>query len=57
MGFLKRDDSSSQRPAEPDAAVAVDQTNGPIGDAPQAGAYDSASLAGVPESGRERIPL
>src|SRR5690348_9242760 len=52
MGFLRRDDDDSQQ-AEPEQqqSVAVD---GPA-EAPHAAAYQAGSLAGVPESGRERI--
>ncbi len=46
MGFLKRDDDDQQRPAS--AVVAPDQ-------APHADAYEAGSLAGIPDSGRERI--
>ena len=51
MGFLKRDDDDSQQ-AEPEQPVAVD--GGPA-EAPHAAAYEAGSLAGIPESGRERI--
>jgi uncharacterized protein YbjQ (UPF0145 family) len=53
MGFLKRDDddAGSQQPQE--QAVAVD--NAPSAQAPQASAYEAGSLAGVPDSGRQRI--
>ena len=54
MGFLKRDDDGGSQPAQPDEqAVAVD--NGPATEAPHAASYQSGSLAGIPESGRERI--
>ena len=47
MGFLKRDDDAQNTtPAPRDVATA---------DAPHAGRYESGSLAGIPESGRERI--
>ena len=48
MGFLRRDDDDAQTapPARQDVATA---------DAPHAGQYESGSLAGIPESGRERI--
>jgi uncharacterized protein YbjQ (UPF0145 family) len=48
MGFLRRDDDDAQNaPAAPqDVATA---------DAPHAAQYESGSLAGIPESGRERI--
>jgi uncharacterized protein YbjQ (UPF0145 family) len=53
MGFLKRDDGDSQREQPEEQAVAVD--TGPPADAPHAAAYESGSLAGIPESGRDRI--
>ena len=47
MGFLKRDDDAQNTtPAPQDVATA---------NAPHAGRYESGSLAGIPESGRERI--
>jgi uncharacterized protein YbjQ (UPF0145 family) len=48
MGFLRRDDDDSQntQPVAQDVATA---------DAPHAGRYESGSLAGIPESGRQRI--
>jgi uncharacterized protein YbjQ (UPF0145 family) len=47
MGFLRRDDDDSQNaPAPQDVATS---------DAPHAARYESGSLAGIPESGRERI--
>jgi uncharacterized protein YbjQ (UPF0145 family) len=52
MGFLKRDDGDQQ------AAQQVQQPdNSPVAPeaAPTAGQYESGSLAGIPESGRERI--
>ena len=50
MGFLKRDDgeSGSRRQAE------VQQT-APTEEAPQAASYEAGSLAGIPQSGIERI--
>jgi uncharacterized protein YbjQ (UPF0145 family) len=47
MGFLKRDDGDSQqqRPVQETAAA----------DGPHAATYESGSLAGIPESGRDRI--
>src|SRR6516225_8533038 len=47
MGFLKRDEGSEDREAQA-AVVASDE-------APHADAYEPGSLAGIPESGRERI--
>jgi uncharacterized protein YbjQ (UPF0145 family) len=48
MGFLRRDDDDAQTapPVPQDVATA---------NAPHAGQYESGSLAGIPESGRERI--
>ncbi|HEY1508793.1 MAG TPA: heavy metal-binding domain-containing protein [Solirubrobacteraceae bacterium] len=53
MGFLKRDDGDSQQEQPEEQAVAVD--TGPPEEAPHAAAYEAGSLAGIPESGRERI--
>jgi len=57
MGFFSRDDDggSQQQPQaeEPPAQLAVD--NAPPEEAPHAGSYEAGSLAGIPESGRERI--
>ncbi len=62
MGFFNRDDSDEQQPQpqpspEPPAAdeppSAVQDV--PAADAPHAAAYQAGSLAGIPESGRERI--
>jgi uncharacterized protein YbjQ (UPF0145 family) len=55
MGFLNRGGDDAQQPVEQNAPVAVDDANGSPAEAPQAGAYESGSLAGIPESGRERI--
>jgi len=50
MGFLKRDDSGAQpQPTAPPQPTADTAT------APRPAAYDSGSLAGIPESGLERI--
>jgi uncharacterized protein YbjQ (UPF0145 family) len=47
MGFLRRDDDAAQNaPVPQDVATA---------DGPHAAEYQSGSLAGIPESGRERI--
>ena len=48
MGFLKRDDgdSQSQRAVQPTAAT---------DEAPHAATYEAGSLAGIPDSGLERI--
>ncbi len=61
MGFFNRDDNDEQQqqpqqpqqPAADEAAVAVQ--NAPAAEAPHAGTYESGSLAGIPDSGRERI--
>ena len=54
MGFLKRDDDGGSQAAQSqDVAAAVE--NAPPAEAPHAGSYQSGSLAGIPESGRERI--
>jgi uncharacterized protein YbjQ (UPF0145 family) len=47
MGFLRRDDDSQDAPAPP--------PDGATAEAPHAAAYQSGSLAGIPESGLERI--
>src|SRR6476619_2339590 len=52
MGFLRRDDDDSQQAEPEQQPVAVD--GGPA-EAPHAAAYEAGSLAGIPESGRERI--
>src|SRR5438105_614333 len=53
MGFLKRDDGDSQQDQAEEQAVAAD--TGPSAEAPHAAAYEAGSLAGIPESGRQRI--
>jgi uncharacterized protein YbjQ (UPF0145 family) len=53
VGFLRRDDDGGDSPPEPNTTAAVDDAAAQ--DAPHAAAYDSGSLAGIPESGRERI--
>ena len=57
MGFFNRDDdddqNAKQAPPAPPAQVAVE--NAAPEEAPHAGSYDSGSLAGIPESGRQRI--
>jgi uncharacterized protein YbjQ (UPF0145 family) len=53
MGFLKRDDGDTQQNQPAEQAVATDAA--PPSDAPHAAAYEAGSLAGIPESGRERI--
>src|SRR5690348_10901378 len=52
MGFLRRDDDDSQQPEPEQQPVAVDAG---AGEAPHAAAYEAGSLAGIPESGRQRI--
>jgi uncharacterized protein YbjQ (UPF0145 family) len=52
MGFFSRDDQSSQPPrtAAGDPAVAADSD-----EAPRQGEYRAGSIAGLPDSGRERL--
>src|ERR1700752_2274220 len=52
MGFLRRDDDDDR--ASP-AQVAAPATVGPEEDGPQQATYEAGSLAGIPDSGRERI--
>ena len=52
MGFLRRDDDDSQQAEPEQQSVAVDESSA---DAPHAAAYQAGSLAGIPESGRDRI--
>jgi uncharacterized protein YbjQ (UPF0145 family) len=49
MGFLKRDDAGAQPPT-PAGASDVGGAEGP-----QAATYEAGSLAGIPDSGRDRI--
>jgi uncharacterized protein YbjQ (UPF0145 family) len=49
MGFLKRDDGDPQSGRQADPAAAGTEV------APQAASYEAGSLAGIPDSGRERI--
>jgi len=49
MGFLKRDDDNSPAPAQSAAPPGFTE------EAPHAASYEAGSLAGIPESGRERI--
>jgi uncharacterized protein YbjQ (UPF0145 family) len=56
MGFFNRPDDDqpkqqSREPGAPDTAV----ENGTVDQAPRAGEYESGSLAGIPQSGRDRI--
>ena len=55
MGFFSRPDDEQQNEAnEPEAPAATLETAAPD-EAPHAGQYEAGSLAGIPESGRERI--
>jgi len=54
MGFFNRDDDQQQQAAAPPPAQ-FDDSPAPPEAAPAAGSYESGSLAGIPESGRERI--
>ena len=53
MGFFNRDDGETQQPQPAEQAVTADPA--PAEAAPHAGAYQAGSLAGIPESGRQRI--
>jgi uncharacterized protein YbjQ (UPF0145 family) len=53
MGFLKREDDGSKQAQADEQAVVVDRAA--PDEAPHAAAYEAGSLAGIPESGRERI--
>src|SRR6266581_2023702 len=57
MGFLKRDGDSDQQGDKQAATATQDSAVQDIApeEAPHSGAYQAGSLAGVPESGRERI--
>jgi uncharacterized protein YbjQ (UPF0145 family) len=56
MGFLKRDDGGAQQaPDQMADQVAAAVENAPPAEAPHATGYEPGSLAGIPESGRERI--
>jgi uncharacterized protein YbjQ (UPF0145 family) len=55
MGFLKRDDGDQQQAAQAPAQAPADGSAAPGEDAPTAGEYTAGSLAGIPDSGRERI--
>ena len=51
MGFLRRDDDDAQSDAQPQAeGTAVARA-----EAPHQATYEAGSLAGIPDSGRERI--
>jgi uncharacterized protein YbjQ (UPF0145 family) len=55
MGFFNRQDDDEHNQDQEPAARATTVENGPARDAPHAGAYEAGSLAGIPESGRQRI--
>jgi hypothetical protein len=48
MGFLRRDDDDAQSAQAPPGVVAP-------AEAPHQATYEAGSLAGIPDSGRERI--
>jgi uncharacterized protein YbjQ (UPF0145 family) len=54
MGFFNRDDDD-QKGAAPEQPAPVTVENVSPEAAPHAGSYESGSLAGIPESGRQRI--
>jgi uncharacterized protein YbjQ (UPF0145 family) len=54
MGFLRRDDDEDAKRAQVQDQPAVSGDGAPV-EAPHAGAYEAGSLAGIPESGRDRI--
>jgi uncharacterized protein YbjQ (UPF0145 family) len=55
MGFFTRpDDDQEDQAKEPEAPAATIENAGD-GEAPHAGEYEAGSLAGIPQSGRERI--
>ena len=55
MGFFNRQEDDQENEAqEPEAPAATIDAAGPDG-APHAGGYEAGSLAGIPQSGRERI--
>jgi uncharacterized protein YbjQ (UPF0145 family) len=55
MGFFNRPDDDQQNQAEETAAAAATVDSVASEAAPHAGDYEAGSLAGIPESGRERI--
>ena len=55
MGFFSRPDDDQQNQEQDPAAPAATIENAASEDAPHAGDYEAGSLAGVPESGRQRI--
>jgi uncharacterized protein YbjQ (UPF0145 family) len=50
MGFLRRDDDDAQAPAQAAPVASVGPNEGP-----HQASYEAGSLAGIPDSGRERI--
>jgi uncharacterized protein YbjQ (UPF0145 family) len=57
MGFFSRDDDdeAGAQQAQDQAAQTAAVENAPPAEAPHADSYQSGSLAGIPESGRQRI--
>ncbi len=55
MGFFNRDDNDEAQQTQPVDEQATAVQNVPPADAPHAASYHSGSLAGIPESGIERI--
>jgi uncharacterized protein YbjQ (UPF0145 family) len=55
MGFLKRDDDGAASQQTQEAPAEAAAQGAPAEQGPQAEAYQAGSLAGIPESGRERI--
>jgi uncharacterized protein YbjQ (UPF0145 family) len=57
MGFLKRDDDGGSQPAQTQDSgeQALAAPTAAPGDGPHAASYEAGSLAGIPDSGRERI--
>ena len=55
MGFFSRPGDDQQDPAQEPAAPSATADSVASDDAPHAGDYEAGSLAGIPESGRERI--
>jgi uncharacterized protein YbjQ (UPF0145 family) len=55
MGFFNRDDNDDAQQAQPADEQATVVENVPPAEAPHAASYQSGSLAGIPDSGIERI--
>jgi uncharacterized protein YbjQ (UPF0145 family) len=55
MGFFNRPDDEDQKQAQEAGGSAAAVENGSPEEAPRAGQYESGSLAGIPQSGRDRI--